>query len=64
MVNTQYSELVSRQNYLSNRKYKDKYDDDEMVENEKKLREFELNLSANDIIDSVRSAFKYVPPRI
>lgn len=63
MINTQYSELVFRQNFLSNKKIKNAFEDKEIKENAHKLTEIELSISAVDIIESIRDAFKHIPPR-
>lgn len=63
MVNKQYSDLVFKQHLLTNKKHRDAADEEEVKKNGKELTRTELEMSSVDIIESIRDAFKHIPPR-
>jgi len=62
-VNKEYAELVYSNSVLVAKKPKTLQEEEKARQNSLNLTKIELKMSAKDIIESIKDAFKHVPPR-
>ena len=62
-VNQEYADLVYSQYELNAKKQKSIQEENKLKSNADKLTKMELGMSSEQIIKSIRYAFKHIPPR-
>lgn len=64
MVNYEYADLVYKRGLLADKKNKTNAEEQQYRELGKQMTEMELKMNSQDIIQSIKEAWKHIPERL